>query len=239
MSDSEIENDPPTGEQIDLFLQHSNLYNSETTALKELIADFNVIIANPNVSISSLELVQNELQIQQNKYIQSWSFYEAHILGKTSLHTSARREYRQLKREAFSLLNSISQLKDDKTKVPTPVPTSEIQSLPKPKLAAIEIPKFDGDVAKWTAFWDIFNSLVHRRTDLENVIKFTTLRSHLTGRAFKTVEGISVTHANYESAVELLKKQFGKTDKLVTQLTRDLQNLSIARNHYEDLLEFK
>ena len=66
-------------------------------ALKELISDFNAILANPNVSVSSLQLVQQELQSQHDKYIQSWNLYEAHILDKNELHASASRSYRQLK----------------------------------------------------------------------------------------------------------------------------------------------
>ena len=115
----------------------------------------------------------------------------------------------------------MTQLKDEKTKDSTPRPNRPVspthtRSLPTPKLSHIEIPKFDGDVAKWSAFWDIFDSLIHSCSDLKDVVKFTTLRSHLTGRAFKTIEGIPVTHVNYNSAVDLLKGQFCKSDKLIT-----------------------
>ena len=239
MSDTETADS--NSEQTKLFVQHSNWYDSQKIALQEIITDFRGIVSSPNVSVSSLSLVQNELQAQYDSYIKSWNLYENHILDNSSLYTSASRDYRQLKREAIYLLNQAGQLKDEKTTISQSIPTSSnpTQSLPTPKLKAIEIPKFDGDIAKWSSFWDIYNSLIHCRSDLENVVKFTTLLSHLTGRAFKTVEGISVTNANYESVINLLKKQFGNSDKLITQLTREIQNLSVGRHHYDDLLSFK
>ena len=221
---------------------HCNRYTSNSESLQELIEDFGSNISNADISVSSLKLMHSELKAQYDLFKKSWCSYEKTIINDTSQYGSVSREYRKLKRETLALLNQVSQMLDEKTSSQgqqTSQSNPPTLRQPMPKLAPIEIPKFDGDIAKFTAFWDIFNSLIHSRTDLEDVIKFTTLRSHLTGRAFKTVEGIAVTDANYKSVVALLKKQFGKEDRLITQLTLKLQNLSVVSHSYNDLLEFK
>ena len=111
--------------------------------------------------------------------------------------------------------------------------------MPVPKFTPITIPTFDGDITQWTPFWDIFDCMVHDRTDLSDVVKFTTLRAHLTGQAFKSIEGVAVTNANYQGVVTRLKKQFGNRDRLISGLIRELQNLPAPRHTHTELLNFK
>ena len=48
---------------------------------------------------------------------------------------------------------------------------------------------------------------------LSNVDKFSYLRSLLLGSAKSAVGGFVLTSANYESAIELLKKRYGKRSR--------------------------
>ena len=138
----------------DLQVKKANLFKSQSEALNDIVFSVTNIISNSSVSISSLNLAYQELKTQYDDFIDAWHQYEIHILSDTSLHESASRDFRQLKREAFKLLNEVSQLKDSKsTGVTVPVaPPVHMHSLPTPKLSPIEIPKFDGDVSKWSAF---------------------------------------------------------------------------------------
>ena len=115
---------------------------------------------------------------------------------------------------------------------PTVVPQIVTPQLPLPKLPAVEIPKFSGDYKSWNAFWDIYSALIHDRVDIPDVVKFTSLRSYLTGRAFKTIEGLTVTGDNYYVAVKLLKGQFQQIDQLLTHLIRELKELPVPRHSH-------
>ncbi len=50
------------------------------------------------------------------------------------------------------------------------------------KLPALTLPRFGGDPAVWTGFWDLFNCSVHGRSDLSDIQKFTYLRTTAGGR---------------------------------------------------------
>ena len=57
--------------------------------------------------------------------------------------------------------------------------------------------QFDGDLTKWSTFWDSFESSIHNSRELSCVYKFNYLNSLLEGPAF------------YTEAVAILKKRFG------------------------------
>ncbi|KRY22359.1 hypothetical protein T12_8276 [Trichinella patagoniensis] len=74
---------------------------------------------------------------------------------------------------------------------------------PIPKLS-----KFDGDILQFEAFWDQFNTAVHRREDLEDVTKFVDLRSCLAGAALHAISGVTTAAENYPAVVQLLHDRF-------------------------------
>lgn len=73
----------------------------------------------------------------------------------------------------------------------------------------LEVKKFNGKIEEWQEFWDGFESAIHRNEGLSKVDKFNYLRTLLTGQAKSAIAGFSFTTANYESAVQLLKKRYG------------------------------
>ena len=74
------------------------------------------------------------------------------------------------------------------------------------KLPKLEVPKFNGKLREWQEFWDSYSSAIHQNDSLEEVDKFTYLRSFLTGQAKSAIAGFALTSANYGAAVELLTK---------------------------------
>lgn len=72
----------------------------------------------------------------------------------------------------------------------------------------IELPKFYGDYQKWSQFQDMFLSLVHNDTRLDNIKKFYYLLSCVKGDAAKVIENIEVTNDNYIIAFNLLKSRY-------------------------------
>ena len=100
------------------------------------------------------------------------------------------------------------------------VPGTARAHLPKLCLA-----KFKGDVTGWVSFWDSFKSAVHENNDISKIEKFNYLNSLLEGTAALTIEGLTLTADNYDSAIELLKKRFGNTQQIVATHMEELLKL--------------
>ena len=72
-------------------------------------------------------------------------------------------------------------------------------------LPKLTIPKFR-DVIAWTTFWDSFKAAVHCSTELTKIEKFNYLTSLLESAAAHSIQGLTLSESNYDSAVELLKQ---------------------------------
>jgi hypothetical protein len=76
----------------------------------------------------------------------------------------------------------------------------------KVKLPKLTLPHFNGNLTKWTAFRGSYESA---NDALSEVDKFNYLRSLLEGPAFEAIRGLTLSSANYQDAISLLKKRFG------------------------------
>ena len=81
----------------------------------------------------------------------------------------------------------------------------------KPKLPKLHIAKFSGDVTKYRTFWDSFDSAVNQNPSLSAIDKFNYLQGLLDGPAAAAIQGLTLSEANYTTALDLLKERFGKT----------------------------
>ena len=117
-------------------------------------------------------------------------------------------------------------------RLPTPTAAADRVKLPK-----ISLPHFHGDLLRWTAFWDSFESAVHSNDRLSVIEKFNYLRSLLEGTAYDAVAGLALSAVNYEQAVETLKKRFGNKQLIVSKHMETLLSFSAvtADNHLRDL----
>ena len=84
---------------------------------------------------------------------------------------------------------------------------SSQQKVVRAKLPKLEVKKFNGKLSEWQEFWDSFESAIHQNDGLSNVDKFSYLRSLLLEPAKSAIGGFALTSANYEAALELLKKR--------------------------------
>ena len=50
--------------------------------------------------------------------------------------------------------------------------------------------KFYGDVVLWSGFWDQLSSAIDKNEDLSEIEKFNYLKSFLSGKAEKVIEGL-------------------------------------------------
>jgi len=85
------------------------------------------------------------------------------------------------------------------------------------KLPKISLPRFNGDPVKWTSFWDSYQSAIQLNSELTEVDMFNYLLSLLEHTAFDAIAGFTLSAANYQQAIEILRKQFGnKSSSLST-----------------------
>ena len=98
----------------------------------------------------------------------------------------------------------------------------------KPRLPKINLPRFNGEITRFSSFWDSFESLVHKNEELSGIDKFNYLVSLLEGPAARAVQGLPLTETNYDHAVELLKERYGNKQKIVSAHMEELLKLPIC-----------
>ncbi|XP_062615533.1 uncharacterized protein LOC134277232 [Saccostrea cucullata] len=111
------------------------------------------------------------------------------------------------------------------------------------RLPKLNLPHFDGDILEWNTFWDSYESTIHRNQTLTPIQKFSYLKAQLRDAAAQTIAGFTLTNANYETAIYLLKERFGQPQKIINAHMRALMELHAPRNdaislrNYGDCLE--
>ena len=95
----------------------------------------------------------------------------------------------------------------------------------KVKLPKLTLPHFNGNLTKWAAFWDSYESAIHSNDALSEVDKFNYLRTLLEGPASEVIRGLTLSSANYQDAISLLKKRFGNRQLIVSKHMETLLNL--------------
>ena len=109
----------------------------------------------------------------------------------------------------------------------------------KVKMPELKLVEFDGNVEKFQTFWDKFQALVHRRTDLEKVVKMTYLLDCLKGPALATVAGFNEAEEDYDDAINALLNKYADRDKTRQTLVLQLFNLKKPNNNLKELEYFK
>ena len=98
------------------------------------------------------------------------------------------------------------------------------------KLLKLDLRKFDGDISKWPSFWDAFESAVHNNTKLAPIDKFNYLNSLLVKSASEAISGLSLTAANYDEAVAILKRRFGNKQLIINRHMETLLNINSVKS---------
>ncbi|XP_076643557.1 uncharacterized protein LOC143353835 [Halictus rubicundus] len=73
------------------------------------------------------------------------------------------------------------------------------------KLPKVDLPKFDGDYAKWKPFEPRFTSGIVKNAQLSNEVRLQYLFSCLSGKAMSVVEHLDITEENFQIAWDRLK----------------------------------
>ena len=71
-------------------------------------------------------------------------------------------------------------------------------------------------MTKWTSFWDSFKSAIHENEGLSRVDKFNHLNSLVEGSSKRSIEGLSFSDSNYDSAVEFPNERFKNPQQIIS-----------------------
>ena len=93
------------------------------------------------------------------------------------------------------------------------------------RLPKLKLRSYDGNLAEWTTFWDMFTTSVHNNPKIATIDKFSYLKSVLEGPAARAVETLTTSAANYARAVEKLTHRFGNKQLLINRHMDILSNL--------------
>ena len=96
----------------------------------------------------------------------------------------------------------------------------------KSQLPKIVLPKFIGEVTQFRSFWDSFESTVHLNPVLTKIDKFNYLTSLLKGSASRAIAGLPVMEENYDAAMDIICKRFGKPQQLISAHIDELLKIS-------------
>lgn len=138
--------------------------------------------------------------------------------------------YYEFKGELIDYVEKFEKL--EKAHDPTTSPNSTAQSDTREthsthtNLPRISLPKFSGDYNEWIAYRDLYLSVIHQNTNLENVQKFHYLKTTLSGEAANIIKHISITNANYADAWKALTARFDHKRFLVSAILKTFTSLT-------------
>ena len=98
------------------------------------------------------------------------------------------------------------------------------------KLPEFHITKFDGDKLKWLAFKSVYIAVIHTRTDINDVVKFTFLLDSVKGKAAEIIGAINLTLEGYQSAWNNLMRVYDKPKAIAQANIVGIFNLPQCKN---------
>jgi hypothetical protein len=191
--------------------------------LKELQFKYNRITSRLENFSSFLEIEDNKTKIEEIKErLRGVSsslkdLEDVHckieILDRSKVNEDDLDKYENLfykvTSDAKLLINSIS----NKTDI---INSNLSESNSQVKLPNIQLPSFSGSFTEWITFRDTFLSLIHNNNSLTKIEKFHYLKSSVKSTASQTIEHLTPSDSNYESAWSLLTSRY-ENKRLITQ----------------------
>ncbi|GFX47419.1 integrase catalytic domain-containing protein [Trichonephila clavipes] len=103
-----------------------------------------------------------------------------------------------------------------------------------PRLPKLTLESFSGkDISSFPSFWARFKSAVHENSSLNDVDKFSYLKSVVTSDAELAIRGLTLTSENYAKAIKIVENRFGRKELIVDFHMNRLLNLTPVRKSFD------
>lgn len=93
-------------------------------------------------------------------------------------------------------------------------------------------------MTQFKPFWDTFESAVHSNPNLSKIAKFNDLVAQLEGAASRAIAGLPITEDNYQAAVDILMKRFGKPQQIIASHMDELLKISVCSSERPSQLRY-
>ncbi|GFX74884.1 DUF1758 domain-containing protein [Trichonephila clavipes] len=103
-----------------------------------------------------------------------------------------------------------------------------------PRLPKLTLESFSGkNIRSFPSFWARFKFAVHENSSLNDVDKFSYLKSVVTSDAELAIRGLTLTSETYAKAMKILENRFGRKELIVDFHMNRLLNLTPVRKSFD------
>ena len=193
-----------------------------------MLTQINVLLADESPDLSKL----SQLKLSLQEKLETIKLLDGEMLGLIDEGdlTSEIEQADDFKEGIYTVVIKIDKIvnrasfpiPDRPAETPATVPSRSSDRVKLPKLV---LRPFNGDITMWTSFWESYESAVHSSRELSDIDKFNYLNSSLIGTAHEAVAGLSLTAANYQDAIAILKKRFGNVRQRKAKHMEILMNI--------------
>ncbi|XP_061728105.1 uncharacterized protein LOC133533163 isoform X1 [Cydia pomonella] len=202
--------------------------------LTQFIAYFNT--AKTCEQLSDSQLVELDMRIKKlDDSYDSFDFYQSELEmlaeDPTEQYTARELFERSYYKEIAAARELVDRHRSQRAKeVQSEVGSNECPTVVSYKhnnvrLPKINLPHFSGGYQNWLEFKDIYVSLIHSETSIDNINKFHYLRASLHGSAALVIRSLDFKGDNYDAAWKLLCERYDNKQLLVNNHVQALFNI--------------
>ena len=213
--------------------------NAKKGWVTRLSSDCESLIESDQLSYNKLKRRVDRLQEKWCSYTSTYEALEAKLLEKgeeesydelSKAHDEFESQYRDSLETYENQLDGLTNWQRD----------NQIPNLaPKIVLPNIQLPEFSGNISEWPSFWDKFNGLIHQRTDIPDINKFSYLLGQLKSNALSLVSSLEVIATNYEVALGILQTNYEDKDLFTDNLVQRLLDVASPNYNLKELQSFR
>lgn len=195
--------------------------------LKAVITRFRSILQSPDVD-------PVEIKARREKVEEVWVEYEqlqSVIEAQEEVDINAQNEYRKIFEDLYfksvaaaekiiTQTNGTEEREKGKSET-----LYKKKATPAVKLAALNVPTFNGNYHEWASYYDIFSVLVDRNPDISDIEKIFHLRASLSGEALASIQCLETTANNYAIAWKSLVQRYNNKRVLVQAHVKSIYDL--------------
>ena len=98
------------------------------------------------------------------------------------------------------------------------------------KLPQLNLPNFDGSYGQWLTFYNTFNALIDKNTQLGKTEKLHYLKACLKGDAAQIIQSMEITDVNYDIAWRMLKNRYENKKLIIHSHVKAIFELTPVKN---------